>query len=277
MFDLSVNSGYTVVTCPYEMTAAAGKDLEGLVQQWIKNPVKCYVFDFKDVTVISPVVFKSFVLLQRVLKGTQGTLISVGVSKEVLRQLASAGMETIFNVKTSLSQGLAQAGIQVKADKAATLDVNFINPFLGSTRNAIEMQASCKVELGKPRLKKSGEVLNADIAGVISLTSSAFTGSIALCFPAQTFLGIYGAMLGETPTEITEESQDAAGELLNIIFGQAKAVLNDTKGYSIQKAIPTVVRGQALQVHHMSREVAVILPFTCDYGAFHIEISINPS
>jgi chemotaxis protein CheX len=82
-------------------------------------------------------------------------------------------------------------------------------------------------------------------------------------------------MLGENQSEIINEMQDAAGELLNIIFGQAKALLNDNKGYTIQKAIPTVVRGQSLQVHHLTRETAVILPFVTNLGDFHIEVSLE--
>ena len=69
--------------------------------------------------------------------------------------------------------------------------------------------------------------------------------------------------------------EDGAGELLNIIFGQAKALLNDKKGFEIQKAIPTVMRGSQLQVTPMGRGTSVILPFETDSGSFHLEIAVD--
>jgi hypothetical protein len=47
-----------------------------------------------------------------------------------------------------------------------------------------------------------------------------------------------GKMLGEEFKAITQDLQTGAAELLNIIFGSAKVVLNE-QGYAIQKAIPT--------------------------------------
>ena len=153
--------------------------------------------------------------------------------------------------------------------------MDFINPFVGATQTTLEMQAGTETTPGKPRLKKPGEVLNVEVAGVISLTSNAFTGTIALCFPGPVFLAIYSNMLGEPFKEITREMEDGAGELLNIIFGQAKALLNDKKGFEIQKAIPTVMRGSQLQVTPMGRGTSVILPFETDAGSFHLEIAVD--
>ncbi|OFZ54911.1 MAG: hypothetical protein A2428_11685 [Bdellovibrionales bacterium RIFOXYC1_FULL_54_43] len=156
------------------------------------------------------------------------------------------------------------------------MDVEFINPFIRATQVTLETQANTPVKIGKPYLKRD-EKISFDIAGVISLTSNAFKGSIALCFPAKVFLAIYSNLLGEKHDVITKEIEDAAGEILNIIFGQAKAELNHKAGYQIQKAIPTIVRGTNLEVHHLTRNVAVILPFETDSGVFHLEISTEAS
>ncbi len=155
----------------------------------------------------------------------------------------------------------------------ASIDVNFVNPFISSTQKTLETQGQTPVTPGKLRLKKEGEVPPCDIAGVISLTSNVFNGTIALCFPAPVFLAIYGNMVGEKATEITSQTEDAAGELLNIIFGQAKAELNARGGYNIQKAIPAVVRGQDLRVKHLAKGPTVLLPFETAVGTFHIEIA----
>jgi chemotaxis protein CheX len=114
-----------------------------------------------------------------------------------------------------------------------------------------------------------------DIAGVIGLTSEKFNGTIAICFPGSVFLTMMTNMLGETFTEITDDLSDGAAELLNIIYGQAKIVLNQ-QGYSIEKAIPTVVRGQNLQTRHITSNKVVVIPFVSETGEIHIEISTEP-
>ncbi|OFZ03677.1 MAG: hypothetical protein A2070_14450 [Bdellovibrionales bacterium GWC1_52_8] len=165
----------------------------------------------------------------------------------------------------------------IKTPAKAKFDVKFINPFITATKATFEMQANTPIRIGKPFLKKEDDKVAIDIAGVISLTSPAFHGSIALCFPAKVFLAIYSNMLGEKHETITREIEDAAGEMLNIIFGQAKAELNDKAGYQIQKAIPTIVRGNQLEVHHLVRNIAVVLPFETDAGSFHLEVSTEAS
>ena len=83
-----------------------------------------------------------------------------------------------------------------------------------------------------------------------------------------------GNMIGETYEVIDKELEDGAGELLNIIFGHAKAILNN-KGYNIQKAIPTIVRGKDLAINHISSNKTIVLPFESPEGPFHIEIGID--
>jgi CheY-specific phosphatase CheX len=80
-------------------------------------------------------------------------------------------------------------------------------------------------------------------------------------------------MLGEKYTELNDELQDGAAELLNMIFGHAKVILNK-QGHTIQKAIPTVIRGGNLQTTHLGNSKVVVLPFSvgAEIGEFYIEI-----
>src|ERR1700744_6373713 len=104
------------------------------------------------------------------------------------------------------------------------LDVNFVKPFVDGTIHTLEVQCHVTAKVGKPYIKgkSGGEPPQIDIAGIIGITSPSFKGSISLCFPEKTFLGIMGKMLGETYTSITKDVEDGAGELTNIIFGAAK-------------------------------------------------------
>jgi CheY-specific phosphatase CheX len=78
-------------------------------------------------------------------------------------------------------------------------------------------------------------------------------------------------MLGEKHSEITQELEDGAAELLNIIFGQAKVAMTEL-GYAVEKAIPTVIRGAGLTTKIVSAQPVIVLPFATASGVFEIEI-----
>jgi chemotaxis protein CheX len=156
--------------------------------------------------------------------------------------------------------------------ESSKIDVNFINPFIEGALETLKTQCSVNANAGKLFLKGKGPEITTDIAAVIGLTSSAFNGSVAICFPKEVFLVIMEKMLGEKQATITKELEDGACELLNIIFGQAKRVLN-TKGYAIAKAIPTIVQGSGMAVRHLTPSPTIVLPFETGFGAFHIEIA----
>jgi chemotaxis protein CheX len=154
------------------------------------------------------------------------------------------------------------------------VDTSFIKPFVDGTKETLATLCSFTATAGKPFLKKSGPTIEIDIAGVIGLTSSAFRGSITISFPEKVFLSIMGAMLGETYDKITDEIEDGAAELMNIIFGHAKRVLN-ARGHDIDKAIPTIARGQSLKLSSLTKSEVVVMPFTIEPGTFYIEVAID--
>lgn len=154
------------------------------------------------------------------------------------------------------------------------LDVNFINPFISGALETLKVQCSIEAAAEKPYVKTEKTPLSVDIAGVIGLTSKTFTGSVSICFPMQTFLIIMSGMLGETYNEFSSDLEDGAGELLNIIFGYAKRELN-AKGYSIEKAIPTVIKGNDIKINTVSKAPSIIVPFNSNAGKFFIEIGLD--
>src|SRR5262245_39596069 len=130
------------------------------------------------------------------------------------------------------------------------LDVSFFKPFVDGTLKTLKIQCNLEGSPGKPFIKGTQAQPEFEIAGVIGITSEKFSGNITLCFPGKVYLTLMSNMLGEQFTEINKDLQDGAAELLNIIFGSAKVVLNQ-QGHTIQKAIPTVIRGTALQTTYI--------------------------
>jgi len=154
------------------------------------------------------------------------------------------------------------------------LNTDFIHPFLNATVHILNVQANLSAEPGKAFLKKTNDRLVGDVSGIIGVVSDKFNGSVIISFPEATFLKVMSNMLGENFTELTPEIVDGAGEILNMIFGQAKIVLNE-KGYGIKTAIPSVVTGRHLSVSTMTKGPVVVVPFSSGAGEFFVEICLN--
>ncbi len=67
---------------------------------------------------------------------------------------------------------------------------------------------------------------------------------------------------------------DGAGEITNMIFGQAKIILNE-KGYGIKTALPSVVTGKDHNLLSITKGPVVTVPFTSTAGNFFVEICIS--
>jgi chemotaxis protein CheX len=154
------------------------------------------------------------------------------------------------------------------------LNTDFIHPFLNATIHILNVQVNLPTEPGKAYLKKQNDRLIGDVSGIISVVSDKFNGSVVISFPESTFLKVMSSMLGENFTELSPEIVDGAGEILNMIFGQAKIVLNE-KGYGIKAAIPSVVTGKQLSVSTMTKGPVVVVPFQSGAGDFFVEICLN--
>lgn len=263
--------GVQVITCPPTIEVSDSNAMESLVKNWVSNPAKISVLDLQGVTEIKPTSYRSFVLFNQALKANSKSLFVINASPELQKQFKQDGLGSVFVVVPSLDDAKKKG-----SPKSSTVvDVEFVNPFIAAARSVLETQAQITLTAGKAVVKKPDEKLPMEIAGVIALSCKEFTGSINLCFRADTFLKIYEGLTGEKHTVINTEIEDAAAELLNIIFGQAKTVLNDQKGYTLDRALPTVLSGDRLSLYHSSRNPVIVIPFDSPVGPFHLEIVIE--
>jgi chemotaxis protein CheX len=128
---------------------------------------------------------------------------------------------------------------------------------------------------GKPFIKGTQVQPIFDIAGVLEPRNDYFRGQIALCFPGSLYVALLSNMLGEEPSTLpnplTDELQDGAAELLNIIFGHVRAALSE-EGHRIESVRPRVLRGVEIQDTAADLEV-IVIPFETHAGKFQIEIA----
>ncbi len=153
-------------------------------------------------------------------------------------------------------------------------NVDFINPFIAATLQALEVMAMIRPERGTPFVK-TDRVAKGDISGIIGLAGEA-SGSVSVTFPSKLARKIYASMVGEKAPGLTREVQDAIGEVANMVAGGAKAVLAQ-KGFSFRIAIPSIVVGRGHTIDHKGRGPCLVVPFTLDEETFWLEVSFGPS
>lgn len=253
------------IICPMNLDKNAAADFAEQLKTWLPTEAIAFVLDLNGVNNVSRDFYKAVIDLKNTLKNDEKGLHSINVNPTITRQLKQDGMEKVFSPM--------EAEAPVKPKAPAAIEVGVINPFLTATMSTLDVQCKTKITALKPYMKKE-QMPDIAIAGVISLISKGFAGSIVLCFPETTFLKIYERMLGDKVETITSDTQDAAGELLNIIYGTAKTELNQ-KGYSFDRALPTVLTGEKLHIRQTGSQPVMIVPFQSDLGPFHIEIEFS--
>ena len=213
---------------------------------------------------------RELISLQTALKLQEKLLRLILVTPAVRKELEEKGLDKAFKISPNLREAMIDFGLV----KKTMIDTNFINPFLTATLHVLNVQASVKAEAGKIFIKKAEDKCVGDISGIIGIVSESFNGSVIISFPTQTFLNVMSGMLGEVYTEINQDILDGAGEITNMIFGQAKIVLNE-KGYGINIALPSVVTGKDHSLSSMTKGTVVVVPFTSTAGDFFVQICLS--
>jgi CheY-specific phosphatase CheX len=147
--------------------------------------------------------------------------------------------------------------------------IHFVKAFIDATIRVLFIQGKTLSRRGKINLKTiNREKLSGPISGIISVASDDFPYEIVISFSEICYLKLISVMLGEDQTVITDENRDGATEILNIIYGQAKLVLNQQNA-SIAPQIPVLHVGLDYPVSDCN---IVFIPFDSDYGEFSVEV-----
>ena len=269
-FEIISSEGFNTIQLSGKITLASAHQFEEQIPELSKNaPKKNIIVNCQNLSELSDPWIRVLLILNSKLKAINKNLRLINVEPPIKKVLKIKGLENSLIVAASLNVALQQFGLI----KEKPIDVNFINPFLSATVNVLKVQCSTEAKALKPFSRRHDDKYQGDISGVIGLVSDAFSGSVVISFPSATFLKIMSRMLGEDLSTVTKLIEDGAGELTNIIFGQAKVILNE-KGYGIKTAIPSVVSGESHHVEQLSHGPRIAIPFETDVGPFYIEICV---
>lgn len=154
------------------------------------------------------------------------------------------------------------------------MNVDYINPFIAATVEALSVMTFITPERGNPFLKKDATA-KGDISGVIGFAGDA-KGSVALTFSESLAVKLYSQMVGEATSGLNDMVKDSIGELTNMVAGGAKSALAQ-KGFHFKIAIPSIVVGKGHSIQHNAGAPFLVVPFSADGDTFWLEVSFSPT
>lgn len=154
------------------------------------------------------------------------------------------------------------------------VDVRVINSVIKSTTRVFQQFGCTNIKMGSPSPQPANTPLIGEVSSVVDIKSEGFKGHLAVSFTKESFLEIASLMLMEEQTELTEDNQDAVGEINNIIFGNAKAEITD---FNIQMTLPKIVFGKNHTLFSPEGSAGMIIPFATEKGHFYISITAYPT
>lgn len=220
---------------------------------------------------MGPAFLRELAMVYKLLHSLNGKMVLVTPNEKLKEAITKQALDRILVSKMSLRGAMVALGLAKEKD----FDVNFINPFLAATQRVLKIQCFLDSQPGKPYLKKPTDpMLMGDLSGIIGITAEAFSGTLAISFKEEIFCKIASNILGTPYTNISAEIVDLAGELSNMILGQAKIELNNL-GHQIQQALPSCVWGKDHQLKTFGGGACIVLPLQTDIGEIFVEISTN--
>lgn len=149
-------------------------------------------------------------------------------------------------------------------------------PFLPAIMDTLKELCSVNSRPGSPDIKNP--LSNKDFSMVISATliNDIAIGTVSIYFPKLVILKIIGKMMGETYTELNEETADAAKEFMNIAFNKSKALIEKGSTGSV-RSMPQIVYGDKIVVSFLSRGQSIWIPFETDFGEIAVELIAQES
>jgi chemotaxis protein CheX len=145
-------------------------------------------------------------------------------------------------------------------------------PFIKATRDILSMMAGMEATFGAPYVKK-GDAAKGDVSAIVGVTGD-MRGSIAVSFSKDAARALVEGMLGDAIEDLAHDTQDAVGEVMNMISGQARAGLVEI-GITVQGSTPTVIMGDGHQIRHISESPVMVIPFSTQHGDFTVEFCLS--
>lgn len=149
------------------------------------------------------------------------------------------------------------------------MDAKFINPILEAIVSIVKSMGKVEPKPGKAEVKKD-IMARGEITGLMLLTGSKATVSIAVTFQENVIRSIAENMLPPDAPKTRGSLADLAGELANMIAGETKQRL-EAMNYTLDMSLPVIIYGPKHAIAHQAHGPTVLLPLSTEVGGFFVE------
>jgi CheY-specific phosphatase CheX len=154
----------------------------------------------------------------------------------------------------------------------SSLDKEFVSLLITSTSEVLKDFTLLDFKASKPKLLSSFDPYpEVGIRGKVVIKSDFFTGSLLVSFPNSTFFNVYESVVGEKITSITNDEEDFASSITNMIYGKMKKFLSE-KGVELDMVIPTI---DSIETLSSDNGPIFVIPFDSSAGSIFIKIAVN--
>jgi chemotaxis protein CheX len=150
------------------------------------------------------------------------------------------------------------------------VDPALISALIRSIRNVFSTMLQLPVEVGTPSIKTGNERPH-DVSGIIGM-SGEVVGLVALSFAGDAAERIVASFTGARTSLDSEDFRDAIGELVGMVAGGAKGMLD---GREVAISCPSVIVGANYGVGRFEGAPCVVIPCSTDCGEVMIEVAIE--
>ena len=147
-----------------------------------------------------------------------------------------------------------------------------VEPFIEATRTALRETAGTELDV-RAVFQRSMYRPSGNYAAAVDLTSAA-VARLVLDFPERTAAGLASRILAGVNQEPDENLiRDCAGEMANVVAGQAKAMLAGGP-YQFTFSLPKVLVGAIASTLQQVQDCLVV-SFNCDQGEFALQLFLR--
>ncbi len=199
------------------------------------------------------------------------------VFDEIIKQLNFPHLNLIgtpFNIK-ELAEKVSQKLVlknTVNPDEHLKINLEFLKVFIDSAKKVFKDFCNLEnIQHQKPFLKSDKFLVKYKVSGEIPLKSESFDGTFKIGFEEKIYLDIINQVLMIEADKIDEEILDFSGELVNMIYGQSKLVLNET-GHNFLKVLP---RFDLDPKDPLTKFHTIVVPLSTNLGIIYLEIIVK--
>ncbi len=263
--DTTANQEFHILKLPDLAFKHVCSDVEVQIKESLARANEFHVLDFSAVTGLDQNALGLLMRFQLDLKKIDKRLFSINVSGTLHNEFKQRGIDKAFAIFASTNDITKE----LQTNQAPKVDADVLKTFVKSAAKAFEGQVKIQITPGK--ISTKSQIFEADdvVAGRVNVKVEGFKGSVTICFSEAVFKKIYKLILDDDIEKVDKDTADAAGELMNMIYGHAKTILNQTRNIALPPALPIILLNPKVE---KATTLVLCMPFTSEAGPFRIEI-----